>query len=314
MSRSGRLWATGDADHESRVYCAKPGDHTYWTPEWDMAAWWDVAPGLYGKIIGWVDYMGILYIFKQGAVYKMAGDRPIGITIHKVNTADSILTGAMVDCIKGVLYATKYGVYPVGPAVPMYEDNLTRDIETEFQAAVESGAQAAFSPELGAYVLVNGTTTAYVSSLGNRPDVWTKFTLPVAMKSVYCANGLWFGGTNGKVYKYDHDDWKDGTSSEFEVRFKTGDWNLGENLHRKHVAYLEGDLNAKENATAILRLYTDKSAKFKVEREVEPNDQNVVRCSLNCDYLALEMLYRHRTGVAHFGGVRLVGKSLGKVL
>ena len=313
MSRYGRLWGTKSAEYPSRVWCSMPGDHTVWTAAYDQAAWWDVAPGHDGVIVDWVDYNGILYIFKTHGIYRMTGDTPASVRIEKLVAADKVVAATVADCGEGVLYATSYGVFPLGIPAPGEQYDLTRNVEASIQAVLAS-SRAAYSPELGGYVMVNGTTTVWVSNLGNRPDVWTNFTAPAAMSSVYQGNGLWFGGTDGKVYLYDHDDFEDGASTVYTVSFKTGHWNCGDELKRKNIRFVEGALNGGENATATVNLYADQAGTAKQATALTAATQNLVEANFNCKTVALEIVYTSRTGLPYFGGARLKLRPVGDVL
>ena len=313
MSRGGRLWTTKSAEYPSRVWCSRVSDETIWTATWDDAAWWDLGPGSDGDIVDWVDYRGVLYIFKERAIWRLAGDTPVSIIRQRVCSIDKMVGGTVADCGRGVLYATESGVYPLGVEGPTLQDAVSRNIEKTLQPLL-SASKAAFSPELGAYVVTTGTTAVYVANLNNRPDVWTKFIAPVAMNAVYTGNGLWFGGTNGTAYKYDHDDWEDGASTQFAVSLKTGDWNLQNELGRKNVRYVQGLFNGGENATVVASMYSDSSTKRIDLREVLPDGDNVFACNFNCKRVALQIEYKDRTGLPYFGGLALHWKPEGDIL
>lgn len=309
----GRLWATRATDYPSRVYASRAGDHTDFSASWDQAGWWDVAPGHDGGIEDWCFYKGTIYIFKEHGIYAMRGDSIASMSVQKLMSADQVVRGTVADVGRGVLYATAHGVFPLGTPAYGEEYDLSRNIMTELQAVL-SGGQAAYSPEMSAYVLVDGTTTVWVSNVGNRPDVWTKLTAPAAMSSVYQGGGsLWFGQTDGTVHKYDHDDFEDNASTVYTVQFKTGEWDLTSKKMLKNVRIVEGALNAAENATATVKLYEDGSgtASPAAGHALTASSANVFHTNLNCQTLAMEITYTSRTGVPYFGGavVHLRGKG-----
>ena len=214
------------------------------------------------------------------------------------------MPGTVADCGQGVLYATQYGVWPLGKQVESESYDLARNVDQALMAIL-ANAQAAYSPELGCWVLVNGTTTAWVSNVGHRPDVWTKFTLPQAAKSVYQGNGFWFGGTNGHIYKYDHDDKVDGTATAIATSLKTGNWNIEEPTRLKNIRYIGGNLNAGENATATVKLYVDGSGTASSTNAFTAGSRNFAHCNVNCHEVALEVTYTAPTAPCSFAGVSL---------
>lgn len=309
MSRFGRLFGTRSAQYPSRVFWSDVGDATLWLGAFNEGGWLDVAPGQDGVIEDWIDYGGILYIFKEYGVYRMVGDTPATFAAQKLTDTDQVLRGTVHDCGKGVLYSTKYGVFPVGAARQAESYDVTRNIERTFQTFVASKAQAAYSPEMNAYVVVNGSKTVWLANLNNRPDVWTSFSAPTFMSSVYQGNGLWFGGTNGAVYKYDHDGFTDGVTA-FSCSFKTGDWNFGDERMEKNIRWLEGYLNATQTATATISLYKDGAGAATAAQPMHlgalaTGARPLVEYNFNCKTCALGVVYTALTAPAAFGGAVL---------
>lgn len=308
MARYGRLFATKDSAFPSRIYFSDDGDETRWKGAYNEGGWFDVAPGQDGDIVDWLDFEGALYVWKEKAIYRVSGDHPQNFTPLRLMSSDKVVGGTAVDCAKGIVYATQYGVFPVAIASQSKSEDLSRYIEQELQAVLANGA-AAYSPELGAYILVTQATTAYVSNQNNRPDVWTKFTLTPTMHSVYQGNGLYFGASDGKVYLYDHDGFKD-DSVAFTVSFKTGDWDFGDKVAAKNVRFIEGKLNAKENATATVSFYEDGAAATRAVA-LATTARNLVQLNANCERIALGIVYTSLTGPCLFGGaaLRVIGKG-----
>jgi len=302
MSRFGCLWAAKSTLYPDRIFVSEAGDATVWSGVYQgKAGWFDVAPGEDGGIQDWIDWNQTLYVFKTRGIYRVTGDSITNLAWRRLCSVDGFLPGTIADCGQGVLYATKHGVFPLGLTQEDEVRDLTRSVETQFQTFVASGAKAAYSPELGCYVVVNGSTTAWAANLNNRPDVWTKFTLPASMTGVYSGNGFWFA-TSGQAYLYDHDDFVDG-SSAFTVSFKTGDWDLGTMLLKKRIAYVEGPYNAGDNATATASLYKDGSGSAVTSNAMAATATPLWRCNFNCDRLALGVAYTSLSAPCSFGGV-----------
>jgi len=308
LTRFDRVFATGKVAEPDKIFFSEQGDETTWSGAYNEGGWVQVAPGHDGDIIDWIDFEGALYVFKEHAIYRMPGDHPQTWVPQKLMSSDAVIAGTAVDCAKGLLYATSHGVFPVNISSQTESEDLTRQIEQELQAVL-STAKAAFSPELGAYIIVTGATTAYVSNLSNRPDVWTKFTLTPTIYSIYEGNGLYIGASDGKVFLYNHDGYED-NSAAFTVSFKTGDWDLGEKLHRKEIVYLEGAINAKENATATPSLYADGGGTTKTlaPASYATTARNLSRCRFDCETLALGVAYTNLTAPCAFAGAAIHGK------
>jgi len=299
-----RLLGTNSADFPYRIFWSAGGSSTVWSGAYGEGGWLDIAPGEGGAFCDWIEHNGVVYIFRQRAIYRVMGAPP-NLQWDKVQEADGVVAGTVADCGRGVLYATYYGAFPLG--IPRGSDayDLSRRIETVFQAFVASGASAAYSPELGAWILVNGTTIGRVSNVTNRPDVWTAFALPAAMKTVCCGGGLWFGSTVGKVYAYDHDALVDDVATTISKVFKTGNWNFGDELHRKNVRFVEGPINAGENATATLALYADGAGTATTTTTLTAAARQIGKINFNCIKAALGVTYTSPTGPPSFGGARL---------
>jgi len=300
-------------DYPHRVGCSAAGDHTTWSGAYGDFGWWDIAPGHDGEIVDWLDYHGRLYIWKERGLYELTGDGPTNVNYRRIGDADKVVAGTAADCGRGVLYATAFGVFPVGSPPQDEAYDLTHNVQASIQSVLSSG-QAAYSPELSAYVVVVGTTTVWVSNNANRPDVWTQFTAPAAMSAVYEGNGLWFGATDGKVYKYDHDDYKDGASTAYTVSFETGEWDLGSKWAKKNVRAVEGVLNGGENATATVSLYKDGEGTAVDSTTLTADSYNVDRVQFNCRRLKMKIAYTARTGNPYFGGAVVRLKTAGDVL
>jgi hypothetical protein len=277
-----------------------------WTAAWDVAGYWDVAPSHDGDFVDWIDYNGTLHIFKERGIYALTGDSPAGVTVQKTVKADGIKGGTVADCGKGVLYCTSYGVFPLGAAATS-ENNLARNNLTSIAAFLAAGTpKAAYSPELGCYIIVNGTTTAWVLNLNNRFDVWTTFSLPAAMTNIYQGGGLWLSSATN-LWTYDHDG-----IPEAAVSLKTGDWNFGDMLPLKNIREIEGNLNAMQNATAAVAIYVDGSGTAsQTSTFAATAARQMDICNVNGERLALGVTYTSMTGPPAFGGalVRVVPKG-----
>jgi len=298
MVRNSRLYAATKA---GRIYYSDAGDYTKFSGAIGEGGYFDVFPGEGGDVVDWLDFGGVLYIFKEHGIYKVTGADKATHSTYKDTSVDKVLAGTIVDVGRGVLYATSYGVFPLGVPVGDEAYDLTKNVEATLQTFLASGASAAYSPELSAYVLVNGSTTAWVSNIGNRPDVWTSFALPEAMDTVHQGNGLWFGAVSGETYLYDHDDTTD-DAADFTVSFKTGHWDIGDASKRKTIVDPRGHFNAGRNATATVSFYVNGSGTAKKTKALTAAVEQVFQTKFSCRQVALGVVYTTLTGPVKYGG------------
>jgi len=312
MVRFERLWATCNPEHPSRIYYSDVSDATQWGGRWGEGGYFDVAPGQDGDIVDWIDIRGVLWVLKERGVYMITGDDPDRFEQYKIAFTSEAIEGTVADCVWGVLYATQYGVVRLGREFGGDPDQLYRHVATDLQAVL-SNAKATFSPEIGCYLIVSGSDTVWVSNVQTRPDVWTQFVFPVNMTAIYYGNGLWFGDDSGNVYQYDQTATADntGTQTAFDVYFKTGDWDLGGKVSWKNVRYIEGLINARENATCTVELFAEGSANAMLQKQLQPGDRNLIPLNNDVERLAMKVTYTNRTGPVYFGGatVYAVGKG-----
>ena len=317
MVRFGRLLGTVEAANPSRIYWCDVDDATQWGGSWGEGGFIDVAAGQDGAIVDWIDVEGILYILKQRGIYRIVGYDAATYEVEKVTDIQNPKVNTIADCGKGTLYVCEYGVLPLGRGAGDNLD-LTHPIETEFRAAVAAGtASAVYSADLGCYVVVTGATTAYVSNIPNRPDVWTKFVMPLVAERIYSGNGLWVSltGTGRGIYKYSHTATTDNTGAAvgFTPVFKTGNWDLEEQLKLKNLRFLQGDLNGGESATATVKVYEEGSGTESISQALAANAENRIKCNRNFRRAALEITYSSLTGPVYFGGAELLVTPKGDV-
>lgn len=313
-TRLARVFGTCDPDYPSRVWFSDENDETLWRGAWGRGGFVDIAPGHDGDIVDWVEHKDTLYIFKSRGIYRLVGLRPTNFKVEKVAGVDGVLDGSVVDAQRGILYATDTGVWPVGEVSGEEKADLARNAEADILSFLSSGVDAAYSPEMGAYIMVNGTTTAWVSNHANRPDVWTKLTLPDACYSVYQGDKLYFGADAGELYAYDHDGYQD-DGAAYTVKFKTGDWDFNDRYVSKNVRVLIGAFNAARKATATVKFYEDASgtATSAAEQSITSSSKNMFFVNLDVNRLAVETSYSSLTGPCMFGGfsVRIApGKAI----
>ena len=203
MVRHQRLWGTHCDAYPSRVYWSDVNDATNWAGNAAQGGWLDVAPGEDGEIVDWVEYGGVLYIFKRHNVYAVTGWNDDTYEAHQVSRIDHFRGGTAQDVKTGVLYAGLHSVSPLGTRWGTTESNLTRHVQTDMTDFLgETDAEAAYSEQLNCYMLCNGTNTLWVSSLSNRPDVWSTFLMPFNCVQVYQGKVLCFGSDNGEIWYY----------------------------------------------------------------------------------------------------------------
>lgn len=304
MVRHGRLYALGD----DNLYYSDVADETKWSGAWEEGGYLPIAAGQDGVCQDWLEYDRAVYVFKDHGVYVFAGDRSANYTVRKVEPCTDYVPGTVADAIYGVLYTCENGIWPVGRKYGGEPHDLTRYVGGNISSSLSSG-NATYSPELGCYVLVDGTTTAWLANVSVRPDVWTRLTLPQAASSVYQGHGLWFGGTNGKVYKYDHDAHLDDTSA-YTATLKTGESDLGDPLHKKSIAIVEGPYNAAENATVTLSFYVDDDGSATDTKTVTASALEVETLNFNCRRVQVKFAYSSMTGPPQFRGFGLRGRAL----
>jgi len=304
MARAdGRLLATCDPDHPSRLYGSDVGAHTIWQGAYGGAFWMDIAPGQDGDIVDWIDYQQALYVWKERAVYRVAGDHPQNYTRQRLYSCETVIPGTIVDVGNGVLYATQSGVFPLNIVQQSEEYDLTRRIETYIQAKL-GATRAAFSREMGAYIMTCKDTIIFVSNVANRPDVWTLFSPPTSMSCAYQGPKFYLGSVNGKVYIYDHDDFKDDAAA-FTVQLTTGNWDIGDQLKRKNIRFVSGLLNGAENATATIKMHVDGSGAASQTTALTAGTRNLIECNLSAVELAIDVTYTSLTGPCYFGFIEL---------
>lgn len=300
MVRLERLWGTTASDEPSHVYASSPSDATEWVSAWNTASEIPVAPGEGGAIQDWLDYDQKLFIFKERGHYVIEGDMPANFRTTRLSHETGMQPRTAADAVKGVMYTTDHGVFPLGRNYQGEVHDLTRNVEQSIEAHL-TGCVTAFSVEMNAYLIgKSNTTTIWVSSVANRPDVWTKFTAPANVSSIYQGPNLYIGCTNGKVYRYDSNTFKD-DATVFTVALKTGDWNFGDDLIRKNVRFVEGHFNASQTAACSVAFYKDGSGSaVKTEALVAAATQRI-ETSYRCNRTALGFTYTTLTAPVYVG-------------
>jgi len=317
LVKDGKLWATCDTAFPSRVYYSKGGDEETWTTAYPDAGAFDVAPTADGDIVDWIDAFGALYIFKQRGVYRVIGEPP-DYRVYRIGSADGVIAGTVADVGKGILFCTSRGVFVVDPSGEVGTPNLAQRVYQNIDGELET-ASAAYCPEAGAYIISSsGSKYMWVCNLNNRPDVWTHWYFGTTnMSCVYNGNGLWIGGTNGKVYSYDHDNEEDNTGSNSDVtplQLVTADWDMGSLVNRKAFYYLDGRLNLQENAACRVRTWKDGGhATAITDDSLAAGARNMIRTGYNVERLSVQLDYGTLTGIPGFAGLRLYVKKLGAI-
>lgn len=308
LVKHGRLFALGD----DYIYWSDAGDATVWTGGFQQGGRLAVAKGQDGHCQDWIDYDGRIYIWKERGVYVLNGDHPSNFTVQKIESCPPVVARGLADVNAGIVFTTTEGIWPVGRKYMGEPHDLTRDVQGTLTPSLAS-ANCAYSPELGCLVLVVGTTTGWLCNVNNRPDVWTQISLPVAMDSVYEGNGLWFGGTDGKVYGYSHTGYED-DSTPFTVSLKTGSFDVGDPLHKKELLYFEGHVNATATATATVGLFADEAGSATVSQAFATTARNIFPCSFNCERVAVQVAYTVLTAPCAFAGFALQGNRKGEIV
>jgi hypothetical protein len=154
---------------------------------------------------------------------------------------------------------------------------------------------------MNAYLIgKSDTTTIWVSNVANRPDVWTKLIAPANVSSIYQGPNLYIGCTNGKVYRYDSNTFKD-DATVFTVTLKTGDWNFGDDLIRKNVRFVEGHFNASQTAACSVAFYIDAAGAAGKTSALAAADTQRIETSYRCNRTALGFTYTTLTAPVYVG-------------
>ena len=307
MVAYGRLWGTRDPNYPNRVYYSAVGDPTNWAGAWGEGGWFDVEPDHNGEVVDMIYWRDSIFILKERGTYNLTGSQPVSFQLRLWELPVGTVLGTLANCESGILYTGQRGIYPLGRGHGGEAHNLVRSIRQAITTPLLT-AKAAFAAEHGICVLVDGTTTAWVSNVDDRPDAWTKWTLPVAMHSVYQGPHLYFGGADGNIYRYSPDAVTDETAT-ITCSFKTGDWDMDEPVNVKNVRLAHGAMNAADNATVEMSFYVDGAAtpSHAVEMLAGADPVTVIKdINFECKRsLALGFEYRALTGPCYFRSASL---------
>ena len=318
LTRGGRVWGIDD----DTLYWSAAGDETNWGGYYGEGGEQPIAPGEYGDLRDILDYQGVLYLFKDWAIFAVFGTDTENLIIEKVIEIDGYRPYSAAICPGGVAYATRSGVYPLGKLTAEMA-KWTTCIETEARTMLQGqdfpyvilATSAAYSREMDAYLIwsVNTGTTVWASNQTNRPDVWTKLVFPTSPHVIYQAGlgNFYYGDEDGYVYKYVHTDFKDFESSApltptaFTVSFKTGDWDMGDALHYKITDYVEGAFDPRAKATATVKFYENGSGTPSLTQSLVANARPVFSFPATFETLAVEIIYTALTGPCMYGGLSI---------
>ena len=297
LNRWGRLW-TYDDDY---VYWSAPLDYTKWGGLTREGGYLGIAPGHFGSIVAWMEIETSLFIWKEHALFELSGDNVQNMVLRKTAELDKALPNTVADCRKGIAYATSQGVFPLGKP-PAGDVSWTERVDNAI--TLGSDSHAAYAPEVSAYIIVNGSSTAWMSNQHNRPDVWTKWELPWNATDVYMGGGtLYFGTSSGDIYKYDDL----GACSE-KAYFTTGDWDGGDVARRKGIQFIEGAFNAQANAIANVNVYTDGNNTPAKREAIHANDHPVFPFRASVRTIGIKVEYSNITGPERCTGWSLRGE------
>lgn len=305
----GRVLGYGDADNPSRVYYCKVNDVTQWAGAWGEGGFFDVFPDQNGPIIDWGYFRDAVYIVKRYGVYILAGRQPVSWMVSPFEAAFFTMANSIADCNAGVIYGARQGIFTLGRGYGGETHNLSRTIRT--QLCPLTTIRTEFDPQLNAYILVNRTSTVWLSNQDNRPDVWTKWTAPATMSSVHRGYELYFGSTGGRVYKYMPDSTSDTALTPaltaITAEFKTPFWDIESPVTIKNIRFIHGALNAADKATLTVSIYADGAAAAMRTYTILAGGQNIIGdVNLNVQRsVALKFNYSTMTGPAYFQNVVL---------
>jgi len=298
MVRFGRLFATADANQPSRIYFSDVGDATVWSGAFDQGGWFDVAPGEDGEILEWIEFRGVLYVFKTYGLYRILGDLPSSFTVQRVEDLKDFLPGTVADVRQGVMYGTRDGIYVLGQARHDEVFKVSETIDTDMRRALDISetCRATYSTELNAYLLTTNNPDylapaghsgrIWVSNLNVRPDVWGVFDPGFPIENIY-QGPLLYAASATEVYEYVH------TGRGGNPKFKTGYWDFGDQARLKHIQYIQGAINARDNCTVTVTPFyrTEEVDSHAAEFTIGINERNLLRLNKNCESMAIQVEY-----------------------
>ncbi len=316
MSRWGRVF--GFEGHW--IYWSAPFDPTNWGGYAGEGDYLGIYPGEYGEIVDWVAVRRTLYIFKERALFAVTGNKTSNFTVELVTEFDSPIEHTVANCKKGIAYATKNGVYPLGNRASEAID-WTRRVEVDISDSLTDSAQAVYSDRLCCYLIMDGTSTVWVSNHHNRPDVWTQFNLSFNGTCGTQGGGdLYLGSDSGNVYKYfptgtdDIDVVGDSSGTEVSPYFITSEWDLGEKLYTKDVSTIEGKFNASANGTAKIGIYKNGAGATDQIKELSAGDRPIIRYESNVETIQIKVSYSDLTGPVRFQGMKMRVKPQAEII
>ena len=301
MVRFSRLFGMGEAANPSRIYFSDVGDATVWAGAFDQGGYLDIAPGEDGDNLDWIEFRGILYVFKTHGLYRVLGDLPSTFRIERVGNLHDFLPGTVADVRQGIMYATRHGVYVLGQARVDEVHKVTGSIDQDFRrilrgANVYSGV---YSPETNAYLLATDVAPIgvpgriWVSNLNVRPDVWSIWHPNNITTTLYQGPNL-YAVAAGIMYQYEHED------AGGSPKFKTGYWDFGDKVPLKHVQYIQGQINARDNTRCTVTPFYRRGGHNTILQPVEssatsynldPGERNLIRVNKNCELLSIQVEY-----------------------
>lgn len=314
MVRYDQLWGTCNPDDgdESRIYWSDYGDPTTWVQSYGGSGFLTLSPSYHGDIIGWTEREGILYVAKNNGWYLIKGNHPQNFQTHFIGTVSSILGDTIDDVVQGVLFCTDRGVYPMGRRFGGEPQNLSHRVQEDLAESLTSSSKAAYSEEFGGYLIADGTSTVWVSASHARPDIWTRFTFPFNVTNIYSADALYLATDDGRVMKYDNDRWDD-NGTDYDVKLQTGFWDMGSEVMRSAVKYLEGPMSAGGDCDLTVTIYKDDDPNSPVVSggwHIGEDDLQALKLNFEARSMSIELEYSDLSSPAYYRGMRLYARGV----
>lgn len=316
MVRFSQLWATGEEANPSRIYWSSYGDPSVWVETYSGGGHATIAPGYYGDIIDWIEWDGTLYVAKEQGWYALSGNNPRNFRTGALGKHPDIIPNTTSDVVKGVMFCTGSGVYPLGRQSVSGAQNLTSFVESDIQDALGNNTQGEFAHQIGCYVVSNGTDSLWVSSVFASPDIWTRFTLPYNITSLHDGTKLYLGTDDGRILAYDPDRWTD-PDGKYDVEIQSGFWNLGTSVLKSRVEYIEGPMSATDNCDLNIGIYKDGHAERPIMGggwHISSGELQAKKLNFEARSVSIKLSYEDLSGPAYFRGVALHASSVRREL
>lgn len=209
-----KLYVWGDPNHPGRIYASDVLKPTVF----DSGAAWNTSVGAgEGAVI--VDAVATgdakMFIFTGGdapAVWQLTGYSSESYALSTVHSGLQAVRGTAQPIKGDCLFLADDGVYQVG-ALADPSNLKERPVSASIQSQVEQlsgGANGAYVPEIGAYLICDGSSEVWVSNLAVGPHTWTRFDFSPWVSHVFArGKGTTYMAGGDEIWAlnpYEHED------------------------------------------------------------------------------------------------------------